>query len=95
MAVEVKREADDKNVDHHLKRMKLIHQYQPLEVVGKRLLGAIADGVVLPDTVEYAHKADFFVLELTEESLVLLDTPQGLPTGSGRQCGMNSKAGAL
>ncbi|MDR1398563.1 MAG: ELKS/Rab6-interacting/CAST family protein [Treponema sp.] len=77
MAVEVKREADDKDVDHHLRRMKLIRQYPPLEVVSKRLLGAIAGGVVLPDTVEYAHKAGFFVLTLTGESVTLLDTPTG------------------
>ena len=75
MAVEVKREADDKDVEHHLNRMKLIRRYPPLEVVGKRLLGAIAGGVVPPDTVEYAHKAGFFVLALTGESVVLLDTP--------------------
>jgi hypothetical protein len=75
MAVEVKREADDRDVDHHLNRMKLIRQYPPLEVVGKRLLGAIAGGVVPPDTVEYAHKAGFFVLTLAGESVTLLDTP--------------------
>ena len=77
MAVEVKREADDKDVEHHLNRMKLIRQYPPLEVVGKKVLGAIAGGVVPPDTVEYAHKAGFFVLALTGESVALLDTPQG------------------
>ncbi|MDR2418385.1 MAG: hypothetical protein LBD79_04960 [Treponema sp.] len=77
MAVEVKREADDKDVDHHLKRMKLIRQYPPLEVAGKRLLGAIAGGVVLPGTVEYAHKAGLFVLALTGESVALFDTPPG------------------
>jgi hypothetical protein len=77
MAVEVKREADDRDVDHHLRRMDLIRRYPPLEVVGKRLLGAIAGGVMPPDTAEYAHQAGFFVLELTGESLTLLDTPQG------------------
>jgi uncharacterized protein YoxC len=77
MAVEVKREADDKDVDHHLRRMELVRRYPPLEVADKRLLGAIAGGVVSPDTVEYAHKAGLFVLTLTGESVVLLDTPAG------------------
>ena len=66
-----------KRAYQHLNRMKLIRAYPPLEVVGKRLLGAIAGGVVLPDTVEYAHKAGFFVLTLTGESVTLLDTPTG------------------
>jgi hypothetical protein len=77
MVVEVKREADDKDVDRHLKRMELIRKYPPPGVTGKRLLGAIAGGVVSPDAVAYAHKAGFFVLELAGESVVLLDTPAG------------------
>ena len=81
MAVEVKREADDRDVDRHLNRMNLIRQYPPLEVVGKRLLGAIAGAVVPPDTVQYAHKAGFFVLTLTGESVSLLDTPPGFVAG--------------
>jgi hypothetical protein len=81
MAVEVKREADDKDVDHHLGRIDLIRRYPPPEVAGKRLLGAIAGGVVPPDTVAYAHKAGFFVLELAGESVVLLNTPQDFAPG--------------
>jgi hypothetical protein len=81
MAVEVKREADDKDVEHHLNRMKLIRRYPPLEVVGKKLLGAIAGGVVSPDTAAYAHEAGFFVLTLTGESVSLLDTPPGFVAG--------------
>ncbi|MDR2417876.1 MAG: hypothetical protein LBD79_02345 [Treponema sp.] len=77
MAVEVKREADDKDVDHHLKRMELIRRYPPLEVVGKKLIGAIAGGIVSPDTVKYAHEVGFFVLTLAGESVALLDTPAG------------------
>jgi hypothetical protein len=77
MAVEVKREADNEDVDHHLKRMELIRRYPPREIVGKRLLGTIAGGVIPPDTVEYAHRAGFFALELAGESVVLLDTPAG------------------
>jgi hypothetical protein len=81
MAVEVKREVDNKDVDHHLWRMGLIREYPPLEVMGKRMLGAIAGGVVPPDTVAYAHNAGFFVLALTGESVALLDTPAGFVAG--------------
>jgi hypothetical protein len=77
MVVEVKREADNKDIDHHLERMELIRRYPPPAVGDKKLLGAIAGGVVPPDTAEYAHKAGFFVLELAGESVVLLDTPAG------------------
>ncbi|MDR0557374.1 MAG: hypothetical protein LBG43_05850 [Treponema sp.] len=75
MAVEVKREVDDKDAGHHLKRMELIRMYSPLEAVGKRTLGAIADEMAPPDRVEYAHKAVFFALAFTGESIVSLDAP--------------------
>jgi hypothetical protein len=77
MAVEVKRHADNSDVDHHLKRMELIREYPPPAAEGKKLLGAIAGGTMPPGTAEYAHKAGFFVLELAGESVVLLDPPAG------------------
>jgi hypothetical protein len=77
MAVEVKREADRKDVDHHIKRMGLILRYPPAEVRGKKLLGALAGGVVPPDVREYAYGAGFFVLELRGESVRLAPPPKG------------------
>jgi hypothetical protein len=77
MAVEVKREAVPSDVDHHLKRMELIRKYPPAETVGKRLIGAIAAGELAPGTREYAHEAGFFVLELSGESVSLIQPPEG------------------
>jgi hypothetical protein len=77
MAVEVKRELDNKkDVDHHLKRMELILKYPPAECKGKKLLGAMAGGTVDPDVQAYAHSVGLFVLELTGESVRLADTPK-------------------
>ncbi|GMO36826.1 MAG: hypothetical protein Ta2B_16720 [Termitinemataceae bacterium] len=78
MGVEAKREFDkEKYVDQHLKRMELIKKYPPAECKGKKLLGAIAGGIVDPDVQDYAHKAGFFVLELTGESVQLAEPPTG------------------
>jgi hypothetical protein len=77
MAVEVKREADRDDVVRHLKRMELIRKYPPAEVKDKKMLGAIAGGIVEPDAKDYAHECGFFVLELKGESVALLDTPKG------------------
>jgi hypothetical protein len=78
MAIEVKRELDKKDeVDAHVKRMELIRQYPPAETVGKKLLGAMAGGVVDPEVRDYAHKSGFFVLELAGESVNLLQPPEG------------------
>jgi hypothetical protein len=78
MAVEVKHELNkEKDVDAHLKRMQLIRQYPPAETVGKKLLGAMAGGVVDPDVKDYAYESGFFVLELTGESVHLVPPPEG------------------
>ncbi|GHU23986.1 hypothetical protein FACS1894172_15770 [Spirochaetia bacterium] len=77
MAVEVKRELDrEKDIDHHLKRMELIKKYPPAECKGKKLLGAMAGGVVDADVQNYAHSVGFFVLELTGESVCLVEAPK-------------------
>ncbi|GHU32779.1 hypothetical protein FACS1894172_10050 [Spirochaetia bacterium] len=77
MAVEVKRELDKKDdVDHHLKRMELIKKYPPAECKGKKLLGAMAGGVVDTDIQNYAHSVGFFILELTGESVRLVERPK-------------------
>jgi hypothetical protein len=77
MAVEVKRGLDKKEeVDEHIKRMSLIRKYPPAEAKGKKLIGAMAGGVVDPDVKDYAHQAGFFVLELTGESVTLITPPE-------------------
>jgi hypothetical protein len=78
MAVEVKASLHRKDdVDDHLRRMELILKYPPAQCKGKKLLGAMAGGVVDPEIQEYAHGAGFFVLELAGESVRLVQAPEG------------------
>jgi hypothetical protein len=78
MTVEVKRELDRvSDVDEHLKRMQLIRQYPPEFVNNKKLLGAMAGGVVEADVKNYAYTCGFFVLELAGESVHLITPPEG------------------
>jgi chromosome segregation ATPase len=78
MAVEVKRELDRvKDVDEHLKRMELIREHPPAEVAGKKILGAMAGGVVDADVRRYAWESGFFVLELTGDTVELIPPPEG------------------
>jgi hypothetical protein len=78
MAVEVKREAHEDDIDHHLRRMDLIKKYPPTEVLGKKkLLGAIAGALVPPDVREKAQSAGFFVLEMNGEHVSRVESPKG------------------
>jgi predicted AAA+ superfamily ATPase len=83
MAVEVKRNPDKDDVEHHLKRMKLMREYELNEISGKKLLGAIAGGVVSLEAREYAQKRGFFVLELNGEQVSLLEPPEGFAALQG------------
>jgi hypothetical protein len=75
MAVEVKREAEIKDVDNLLNRMKVMRQYALREISGKKLLGAIAGGVVPVEVSEYSQASGLFVLELNGEQVSLLESP--------------------
>jgi predicted AAA+ superfamily ATPase len=77
MAVEVKREPDKEDVEHHLKRMELMREYALREISGKKLLGAIAGGVVSAEARAYAQRSGLFVLELNGEQVSLLESPKG------------------
>jgi hypothetical protein len=82
MAVEVKRELDNKrDVDDHLERMEFIRKYPPAEVGNKALLGAVAGGLVAPDVMRYAYASGFYVLELTGETVTLIPPPDGFKPG--------------
>jgi len=76
MAVEVKREADKRDIDDHIVRMNRILKYPtPLIPPQVKILGAIAAGVIAPEVTKYAHECGFFVLELKGESVVRVPTP--------------------
>jgi hypothetical protein len=78
MAVEVKREADSRDVDRHIERMARIIKYPPgLLPSGVKILGAIAGGVVAPEAADYAHSRGFYVLELAGESVIRVPDPPG------------------
>ena len=77
MAVEAKWKLREDDIDYHTKRMGLIAKYPPAEVKGKKLLGAIAAGVVSPALRDLAYSKGYFVLELSGESVTLIPPPEG------------------
>jgi hypothetical protein len=79
MAVEVKTNPSKKDVDWHIRRMEFIRRYpsRELNIDDKRVMGAVAGGVVAPEVKEYAHECGFFVLELSGDSVRLVESPVG------------------
>jgi hypothetical protein len=81
IVVEVKRELDLDHIDEikrHQRRMQLIRQYPPgLISPDLQMVGALAGGIVDPEAKDFAYESGFFVLELTGESVRLIQPPEG------------------
>jgi hypothetical protein len=55
--------------------MDLLMQYPPAEIKGKKVLGAMACGVVDTKISDYAFGKGFFVMQLTGDTAVLATPP--------------------
>ena len=75
MLVEIKTELTATNVDDHLKRIERVRQYMDGHNDGRKLVGAVAGGIVPDNVMNYAHKKGLFVLLLTGDSLSIAKTP--------------------
>ncbi|GHV68092.1 hypothetical protein FACS1894199_14810 [Bacteroidia bacterium] len=76
MAVEVKNTLNRFNdVDDHVERLDLLMQYPPAEIKGKKVMGAMACGVVDDRVRDYAFSKGLFVLELTGDAADLATPP--------------------
>jgi hypothetical protein len=80
VGIEIKKELNKiEDVDMHLKRMEIIRKHPPAEIQinNKKLMGAMAGGIVDPDVMAYAHSHGLYVLELSGESVRLAPAPEG------------------
>ncbi|GHT10401.1 hypothetical protein AGMMS4956_01680 [Bacteroidia bacterium] len=76
MAVEVKNTLNRiADVDDHLDRMEKLMLYPPAEIKGKKVLGAMACGVLDTDVSDYAFNKGLFVMELTGDAADLTPPP--------------------
>jgi hypothetical protein len=69
MAVEIKGKLLQKDVNDHLKRMKILHDYGNEHGDTRKLLGAVAGAVVRKDTRDYAVKNGFYVIEQSGDTV--------------------------
>ncbi|GHV67872.1 hypothetical protein FACS1894199_14180 [Bacteroidia bacterium] len=76
MAVEVKNILNRRtDVDDHVERLDLLMQYPPAEIKEKKVMGAMACGVVDDRVRDYAFSKGLFVLELTGDAADLATPP--------------------
>ena len=77
MVVEVKAKLKTHHVDEHIKRLKKIGDYLKTEGKEKKVIGAVAGGMVPENVIAYAHKKGLYVLTQNGESISIEKRPEG------------------
>jgi hypothetical protein len=76
LAAEIKGKLLKRDVDDHLERMKVLQGYAKEHGDKRKLLGAVAGGVVRKDARDYAVKNGFYVIEQSGDTLKI-EMPEG------------------
>jgi hypothetical protein len=75
--VEVKTSLSVEDVNGHLDRMEVIRRYLDARGDKRKLVGAVAGGVVSENVLRYAQKKGLFVLVQSGESVTIAAVPEG------------------
>ena len=75
MPVEVKTELTTEDVKEHLQRIEAIREYFDERGDKRKLVGAVAGGVVSENVLKYAQKQGLYVIIQTGDSVAIADIP--------------------
>ena len=76
VAVEVKSKPLEKDIDKHIERMEVLRQRANKRNDIRKFRGAIASAILSGEVRNYAHKAGFYVIEQTGDT-VKISIPEG------------------
>ena len=76
IAVEVKSKPLEKDVDKFINKMEILRQRADLRNDTRKFRGAIAGAIMHDNIRNYAHKAGFYVIEQTGDT-VMINIPEG------------------
>jgi hypothetical protein len=77
LLAEVKTDLKLEFVKDHLERIEIVRQYMDKRNDTRKIIGAVAGGVVSKSVLEYAQKQGLFVIVQSGESSTIADLPQG------------------
>jgi len=77
MPVEIKTELTANDVDEHIERIEKIRRYMDARNDSRKLVGAVAGGIVPENVLNYAHKKGLYVIVQTGDSVAVSLTPKG------------------
>jgi hypothetical protein len=64
-------------VDEHLERIEIIRGYMDKRGDSRKIIGAVAGGVVSDDVVNYAQKRGLYVIVQSGDSAAIAEIPKG------------------
>ena len=76
IAVEVKADVRENDIEHHVKRLEILRQYRNKNSDLRKIHGAIAGAVFYPNIKEMALENGFYVLEQSGDTMKM-DIPEG------------------
>ena len=77
MPVEIKTELSNEDVDEHLERIAKIRKYMDVRRDKRKLIGAVAGGVIFENVLKYAYKKGLYVIIQAGENVAIAASPQG------------------
>ena len=77
IAVEIKTKMTIEFVDDHLERIEIVRRYLDARGDKRKMIGAVAGGIVPENVLKYAHKKGLYVVLQTGDSVAIADAPQG------------------
>ena len=75
MPIEVKAKLKQEHVDDHIRRLGIISEHNIKHNDNRKVLGAVAGGVVPQNVLAYAQKKGLYVLVQNGESVEIADMP--------------------
>ena len=75
--VEIKTKLTKQSVNEHIKRIGRMRQNLDSKGDKRKLIGAVAGGVIPDNVLKYAQEKGFFVLTQSGDNVVIADTPSG------------------
>ena len=75
MPIEVKAKLKQDHVDDHIRRLDIISKYNADHNDNRKIIGAVAGGVVSKNVLEYAQKRGLYVLIQNGDSIEIADLP--------------------
>ena len=73
--VEIKTDLSENNVNEHIERIAIIRDYMDARNDGRKLIGAVAGGIVRENVRNYAHKKGMYVIEQNGGSASIAPAP--------------------